>query len=123
MSFQTQYSTCLPDRGIGISVSLGAALVVVLNLEPSSSAYDPLRQALDRCLKPLARIGLQPLPGETLQQFCQRAGAQQPALAPTLIALLNSYNQARFSADPSSKPPSLRHFRKQLWHVARKRRV
>ena len=108
---------------LGISLSLGAALVVVLNLEPSSSAHDPLRQALERCLKPLARIGLQPLPGETLQQFCQRAGAQQPALAPTLIALLNSYNQARFSADSSSKPPSLRHFRKQLWHVARKRRV
>ncbi|MBW0167518.1 MAG: DUF3488 and transglutaminase-like domain-containing protein [Vulcanococcus sp.] len=103
---------------LGIGLSLGAAVVVVLTLEPSTPKHDPLRQALERCLQPLAQMGLQPQSGETLQQFCRRVWTQEPGLEPVLMALLSSYNQARFSTEPSAKGPSLREIKKQLWRYA-----
>lgn len=108
---------------LGIALSLGAALVVVLTLQPSRSDHDHLRQSLERCFQPLAQIGLRPQPGETLQQFCQRAWMQDPGLEPILMNLLNSYNQARFSTEQACKPASLTEIRKQLWRYARKPRV
>ncbi|MBM5784191.1 MAG: DUF4129 domain-containing protein, partial [Cyanobacteria bacterium K_DeepCast_35m_m1_288] len=105
---------------LGIGLSLGAAVMVVLALEPATPKHDPLRQALERCLQPLAKIGLQPQSGETLHQFCQRAWAQEPGLKPALLALLSSYNQARFSTEPSAKGPSLNAIKKQLWRYARR---
>ncbi|MBM5785514.1 MAG: DUF3488 domain-containing protein [Cyanobacteria bacterium K_DeepCast_35m_m1_288] len=105
---------------LGISLSLGAAVLVVLTLEPSTPKHDPLRQALERCLQPLAQMGLQPQSGETLQQFCRRAWSQEPGLEPVLMALLSTYNQARFSMEPAPKGPSLREIKKQLWRYARR---
>ena len=108
---------------LGIALTLAGALVVVLNLESTSSDQDPLRQALERCLKPLARIGLKPQPGETLQQFCERASTKEPALEPMLRNLVQTYYQTRFNAKPTCHLSSLRKIRTQLWRYARKQRV
>ena len=61
--------------------------------------------------------------GETLQQFCQRAWAQESGLEPILTALLSSYNQSRFSPKPASKALSLRVLKKQLWQYVRRQTV
>jgi len=81
---------------VGVGVGLAIAVVVLLLLGPRRDPADALRRNLDRCLFQLARLGLAPQPGETLQQFCDRAAMEVPSLGPTLQALANAYNSARF---------------------------
>jgi hypothetical protein len=108
---------------IGLARTLGAALGLLLVIDAAGQQGDPLRQALNRCLQPLARLGLEPKPGETLLQFCQRASTLEPAIADSLAALNETYSQARFGDLGSVDAKALKPVRKEIWRYVRKRRT
>jgi transglutaminase-like putative cysteine protease len=108
---------------VSVGACLGVAVGVLLLLGPRPEQADPLRRDLERCLMALKRLHLEPQPGETLQQFCWRASAQQPELRALLTPLVEAYNNARFG-DPRSTVPlarqTLRRINRQLVQRARR---
>jgi hypothetical protein len=84
---------------LSVGVGLAVAVAVLQWLNPGAGRTDALRRHLDRCLLRLSRLGLEPKPGETLQQFCARAAVEEPSLAPTLQSLAEAYNSARFGTE------------------------
>jgi hypothetical protein len=74
---------------------------------PAARLHPRERAQLERWLARLHRIGLAPAGGETLEQFCQRAGQAQPALQGPLAALAASYTALRFAAPGPT--PAARH--------------
>jgi len=108
---------------VGVGVGLGIAVVVLLLLGPRVNQADALRRNLDRCLFQLARLGLEPQPGETLQQFCDRAAMEEPSLAPALQALATGDNSARFSQPSAASKDAgkaLQQLHRQLGQRARR---
>jgi transglutaminase-like putative cysteine protease len=108
---------------VGVGVGLAIAVVVLLLLGPRVNQADALRRNLDRCLFQLARLGLAPQPGETLQQFCDRAAMEEPSLAPALQALATAYNSARFdqpSAPSKDAAKAWRQLHRQLGQRGRR---
>ena len=111
------------DKTEGTGLGLAIAVVVMRLLGPRVNQADALRRNLDRCLFQLAGLGLAPQPGETLQQFCDRAAVEEPSLAPTLQALANAYNRARFgqpSAPLKDAAKAWRQLHRQLGQRARR---
>ncbi len=80
----------------GVALSL-AMVLPLLRWSQQRSAGDPLRQELERCLRLLQRVGLEPGPGEDLGRFCARAGQQRPELRSVLQSLAGLYLQLRFA--------------------------
>jgi transglutaminase-like putative cysteine protease len=108
---------------LGIGLGLAIAVVVLLLLGPRADQGDALRRHLDRCLFRLARLGLKPQPGETLNQFCGRAGVEEPSLAPTLQAMAETYNNARFGLESTASKhaaKALRQLHRQLGQRGRR---
>ena len=105
---------------MGIAISLATALAVVLRMSTAQSRQDALRQELERCLLALARIGLRPVAGETLQQFCLRGKGQKPAVGDLLTELAKSYDEARFRPGNHLDSSALKRIRKKLWHFYHK---
>lgn len=63
--------------GAGASVAIG---LLILRWLRRGSAADPLQ----RSLRLLSRLGIEPLPGETFPQLCRRAASLQPDVADLL---------------------------------------
>ena len=63
--------------GAGASVAIG---LLILRWLRRASAADPLQ----RSLRLLSRLGIEPLPGETFPQLCRRAASLQPDVADLL---------------------------------------
>ena len=82
---------------IGVFAVGGCLAVGVFFLQPRTPAKEPVRQALDQCLRIIeSQRGLALNPGETLQKFSQRAIQHDPDLAYWLDQLADIYNQVRF---------------------------
>lgn len=108
-----------------IGVSLGIAVVFILQLERRDTTADSLRQALNRCLWPLRRLQLQPEAGETLASFCQRAGRTDQRLRDPLQQLCALYNGQRFNpGDPAARQvkAEMRRIRSHLWELVHRRK-
>ncbi|MCP9850013.1 DUF3488 and transglutaminase-like domain-containing protein [Cyanobium sp. Morenito 9A2] len=58
---------------------------------------DRLRRELERSLRPLGRLGLTPMAGESLEAFCARVGERHPSLTPPLKQLERRYSERRFA--------------------------
>jgi transglutaminase-like putative cysteine protease len=87
-------------QGVLLMIGMGLALVpAVWWLQRSAGAQrlDRQRQRLDRCLALLSPWGLKPEPGESLPQFCERAGQRLPELRSSLSELAESYARLRFA--------------------------
>ncbi|MBM5799119.1 MAG: DUF4129 domain-containing protein, partial [Cyanobacteria bacterium K_Offshore_0m_m2_072] len=109
---------------LSLALCLAGGLVLVLQLERSGGSGDAARQALNHCLRELNALSLEPSPGESLQQFVERARLQEPALGAALQRLLTLYNLHRFGAGPQAWRPlqrELRAVRKQLRAYGRRR--
>jgi transglutaminase-like putative cysteine protease len=107
-----------------IGLGLAGALLVVLQLDHRTRPTDPVRRKLNRCLEPLKPLQLEPQAGETLQQFCQRAGAAEPWLRPLLERLCKTYNGRRYAPEtitPQQALRDLQQLRGQLRLAVRRR--
>jgi len=100
---------------LSLALCLAGGLVLVLRLERADDSGDAARQSLNHCLRELNALSLEPSPGETLQQFVERARQQEPALGEALQRLLTLYNMYRFGT-MAQRPlqQELRSVRKQL---------
>jgi transglutaminase-like putative cysteine protease len=78
---------------MGLALAGGLALLAALQRQGG----DPTRRRLEWALRPLRRGGLEPEPGESLEQFCRRAGTIRPELAAGLAELAASYQSLRFA--------------------------
>lgn len=81
---------------LALAASLAAALALLRWLHGRSQA-DPARRQLERLLARLARLGLEPEPGETLSRFATRVERRLPPLAAELQAFVELYQRQRFA--------------------------
>ena len=109
---------------LALAGCLGGGLALMLWLERCRDTTDPARQALNRCLRELKALSLEPRPGESLQQLLRRARQQHPPLQTTLHELLTLYNLHRFGSQPLPWPHlhgELRAVRRRLRAYGRRR--
>lgn len=95
----------------GLGGGLGAGLLL---LRRGQRRGDGLDRDLRGLLGQLAGLGLQALPGETLEQLAARAAARFPTLAPPLSDLVACHGQRRYAA--SATGPEARQAR-QRWRA------
>ncbi len=100
-------------QGLLLLVAMAGAIVVALALMQLLDRWrrrpgDRLRHQLERSLRPLRRLGLEPLPGESLDAFCRRVGAIHPSLSAPLGQLELHYSQRRFARQGPKAAPSWR---------------
>jgi hypothetical protein len=82
---------------------------------------DRLRRQLERSLRPLRHLGLEPLPGESLEAFCARVGERHPSLMTPLTELIHSYQLKRFAmASTHPQGRSIRSLGGRLAHRIRR---
>ena len=81
----------------GLAVALPPA-IWWLQRQGRTATQDAERRRLERCLRGLRELGVQPQPGETLDSFAARAARRHPALATALAAVCARYGELRFAA-------------------------
>ncbi|MEO1003202.1 MAG: DUF3488 and transglutaminase-like domain-containing protein [Cyanobacteria bacterium J06638_7] len=86
---------------LGLVILAGLALGLIAALLPwqlwrSRQQGDRVSRDLAELLLLLRRLGLQPLPAETVEAFCRRAAAARPDLAPSLERLSRSHGLRRY---------------------------
>ena len=96
-------------------------LLMLLRLGSDREGGDPGRRLLMRSLLPLASLGLAPAPGETLAAFGVRVVTARPELAPSLVALVGSYDRLRFA--PLSPARRRARWQRLRWASRRLRRA
>lgn len=102
-------------QGVLLLAGLAVAMVTVLALLQLQQSWrnrpeDRWRRQLDRRLRPLRRLGLEPLAGESLGAFCARAARRHPPLAAELARLERDYTRLRFER-PAGRGPGGRPWR------------
>ncbi|MFM7674589.1 MAG: transglutaminaseTgpA domain-containing protein [Synechococcus sp.] len=84
--------------GLGSGLALGLAwMQLAQGPRDRAPRGDRARRELQRSLRALRSRGLEPTPGEALEQFCNRAGAALPALAVDLQILADAYLNLRYA--------------------------
>lgn len=96
----------------GAAAALAAGLL--LHRQRPQAALDRPTRDLQTLLRELARLRVVPLPGETLEQLAQRAGALHPHLAAPLDELVRCHASRRFAPLSSDGEAAAR----RRWRVA-----
>ena len=89
-----------PWQGLLLMAGLAFLLLPLvwwLQHQGPSHPVDRQRRELERTLQRLGACGLQLQPGESLDRFCARAGAQLPSAAAELRAVAQAYAALRFA--------------------------
>lgn len=89
-------------QGLLLVLTMAGTITVALGLMQLLDHWrrrpgDRLRRQLERSLRPLRRVGLEPLPGESLDAFCRRVREIHPSLSAPLQQLEHHYSQRRFA--------------------------
>ncbi len=102
---------------VAVATVLGLALLA-RSLRP---AEDPFARELAALLQELQRLGIEPEPGETLEQLLARARQRHPVLQGCLRRLARYHQQRRF-APPAAEQPWEQRWRAALQQLKRQRR-
>lgn len=101
-----------------MSLALGLALLL---LRRHAGPGDQIGRDLASLLRTLRELGLEPGPGETLEQLAGRAASRHPALAAPLAQLVRCHGERRFgNVDPQR---ARRRWQSALRELRRRRRT
>ena len=105
----------------GVALTLGLALPL---LRSRTAAGDRLGRDLAALLRLLRGVGIEPAPGETLEQLTERAARRHPALREPLAELVRCHAERRFGAgmDPAAARRARQRWRSSLQLLIRRRR-
>ena len=102
---------------IAISLTLTSAIYFFQVLETGGEKEDQARRELDKCLFALSKLQFNPVPGETLQVFCNRAAMAFPELKEQLDKLHFTYNRYRFDLELEKRPNERKEILKEIVRI------